>query len=363
MRVLLSCGGTGGHIYPAISIADKIKEHHPEAEILFIGTRSGMENRLVPAAGYEIRGIDASGFDRHSLLGNVKTVENLIKGGREAARIISEFAPDIAIGTGGYVTGSVMLRAHRYGARCYIHEQNAVPGVTNKLLEPYVDRIFISFEQSASEFRHPEKTVLTGNPVRAAFSSLDREACRAKIGACEGEAVLLLFGGSLGAGILNEAALDLIPNMPEKGLRFIFVTGRRYYGEIMERLEETDIPASVTVMDYADDMPSLMAAADIVVSRAGAIAVSEILVSGKASVLVPSPNVTNDHQYKNAKAVADEGAALLLRDAELEDDPSLLRRRVTELLGKPGALEEMRRNAARIAKPDAAEKIYQGLEI
>ncbi|MBQ4506110.1 MAG: undecaprenyldiphospho-muramoylpentapeptide beta-N-acetylglucosaminyltransferase [Firmicutes bacterium] len=363
MRVLLTCGGTGGHIYPAISIADKIKEHHPEAEILFIGTRHGMENRLVPAAGYEIEGIDASGLDRRNLAANIKTLENVIKGSREAARIIERFKPDLAIGTGGYVTGSVMTQAHKKKIPCYIHEQNAVPGVTNKLLESRVDKVFISFEQSAQLFRHPEKTVLTGNPVRAAFSALDRKSCREKLGLDDDCRLILLFGGSLGAGILNDAAMELGKSIGDRNIRFIFVTGRRYFEEISARKDFPQLSPSVEVISYADDMPELMTASDLVVSRAGAIAVSEILVCAKPSILVPSPNVTNNHQFKNAKAVADEGAALLIEDKELADDPGLLAEKAFALLADDAALESMRENAARLAKPDAAELIYQDLEI
>ena len=362
MRILLSCGGTGGHIYPAISIADKVKEHHPDAQILFIGTKKGMENSLVPAAGYEIRGIDASGLDRRHLLNNFKTAGNVVKGSREAAAIISEFKPDIAVGTGGYVTGTVIMQAHRKGIPCFIHEQNAIPGVTNKVLERFADKLFISFEDSARFFAHPDKCVLTGNPIRGQFSHLKDEECRAQLGVKPEEKLILLFGGSLGAEMLNESCIKLIDEMPVSDIKLYFVTGRRYYDAVCRRLEPYKDKASMfTVVPYADNMPVLMKAADLIVSRAGAIAVCEILACGKPSVLIPSPNVTNNHQYHNAKAIADAGAALLMEEADLKEDLGLFSRGVLGLMDDGPALERMSQAAARIAITDAADKIYAQL--
>ena len=364
MKVILSCGGTGGHIYPAVAIADRIKKSHPDADILFIGTKSGMENRIVPAAGYKIEGIDASGIDRHNLLKNFKTLGNVIQGGHDAARIIKEFSPDIVIGTGGYVTGTVLMKAHSAGIPCYIQEQNAVPGVTNKMLEGWAKKIFLSFESSKKHFRHPEKCVVTGNPIRADFSELDRAACRTECG-LSGETMVLITGGSLGAQKLNEAALRLIDELPGKDIKLFFVTGRRYHEEISAQLaQKTEAARScVRLIDYADNMPVLMTAADIVVSRAGAIAVSELLACGKPSVLVPSPNVTNNHQYWNAKAVADEGAAVLIEESRLDEDISVLAGEVLELASKPEALQAMASSAARIARIDAADRIFEELDI
>ncbi len=363
-KVILSCGGTGGHIYPAIAIASCIKEHDPGAGILFIGTKTGMENRLVPGAGFEIRGIDASGIDRHNLIKNIKTLENVVHGGYEASHIIKEFRPDVVIGTGGYVTGTVVMNAHRLKIPCFIHEQNAIPGLTNKMLERYADKVFISFEGSASGFRQPEKTVLTGNPIRAGFTDLDRNECRRALGIAPGERLILLFGGSLGAEVLNEACLRLIDEMPESGIKLYFVTGKRYYDEIREKVkaEGLDKP-SLTLLDYANDMPTLMKAADLVVSRAGAIALSEVFACGKPSVLVPSPNVTNNHQYHNAKAAQDAGASLLIEEKDIIPDLSAFSSAVLKLAGDSEKLGRMSECALKIAVTDAAERIYRELPL
>ncbi len=361
-KILLSCGGTGGHIYPAIAIASKIKEHQPDAEILFIGTKKGMENRLVPDAGFEIRGIDASGLNRTSIIKNVKTLENMIHGSREAAAIIKEFAPDAAVGTGGYVTWTVISQAHRAGIPCFIHEQNAVPGLTNKLLQAYADKVFISFEESVSSFRHPEKTVFTGNPIRAQFTGLSKTECRKALGIADEERFILLFGGSLGAEVLNEACLRLIDEMPENGIKLCFVTGRRYYEQIAKRLKEEGLEKPcVTLLDYADNMPVLMKASDLVISRAGAIALSEILACARPSVLVPSPNVTNNHQYYNAKAAADAGASVLIEEKDITGDLSRFSRTVLALAEDDERLGSMSLNASAIAVTDAAERIYREL--
>ncbi len=361
MRVIFSCGGTGGHIYPAIAVADKITEKRPDAEILFIGTLKGMENDLVPKAGYEIRGIDASGFNRKHLMANVSTLRNLLKGGNEAGQIIHEFRPDIAFGTGGYVTGSVINAAHRQHVRCFIHEQNAFPGLANKLLEPMTEKTFISFADSAKYFRHPDKLVLSGNPVRADFGGLSQQACREKLG-LKDELMILVFGGSLGAETINASALRLIEEIRGKNIKLYFVTGKRYYDEVKREAEARGLEQTVLI-PYADNMPELMCASDIVVSRAGAIAVSEIMVCGRPSVLIPSPNVTNNHQYYNAKAVADAGAAALIEEKDLLASPELLSKALLKLEADPAARLAMQSAAKAAAKPDAADIIFNELGI
>ena len=362
MKFVLSCGGTGGHIYPAIAIADKIKEKDPQAEILFIGTKKGMENRLVPAAGYEIKGIEARGFDRKHFLNNIKTVQTYVEGNQEVYHILKAYAPDIAIGTGGYVTGSVIAVAHRLGIKTYIHEQNAVPGVANKFLSGFVDKVFTSFEGTQNSFRRPKRVVLTGNPIRSGFTALDRAECREKLGLAEEDKMILVFGGSLGAQVLNRETLGLAENMEGKGIKLFFVTGKRYYGEIEEALGGKVIPG-LELIAYADNMPELMCAADLVVSRAGAIAVSEITACGKPSVLVPSPNVTNNHQYWNAKAVADAGAAVLVEEKDLPEGKNVLAGIVLEQAADPGRLAAMAENAKKTGRTDASEVIYRNLDL
>ena len=360
MRVIMSCAGTGGHIYPAIAIADRIKAVEPDSEIMFIGTREGMENRLVKDAGYEIRGIDASGFNRRNLLKNFKTLSDMIKGRREVDEILDSFKPDIVFGTGGYVTGNVIKEAHRRGIRTYIHEQNAIPGLANKMLEEFADKVFISFDSSREHFRHKDKLVLSGNPIRSSFSTLDRADCRSELGIADGEFLILAFGGSLGADILNKAVVRLIDELPDQGIKLYFVTGKRYYDGVLEMLKDS-ARTNFKLIPYADNMPVLMKASDLVISRSGAIAVSEITAAGRPSILVPSPNVTNNHQYYNAKAVADAGAALLIQETDMGEDYSSFTARITKLIGDGGKLEEMERAALAIGRSDAADIICENI--
>ncbi len=340
----MTCGGTGGHIYPAIAIADKIKEKNPDAEIIFIGTKSGMENRLVPAAGYEIKGIDASGLVRKSIVKNIKTAHNLIHGGHEARKIVKEFKPDIVIGTGGYVTGTVVVCAHEYGASCYIHEQNAYPGVANKLLEPFCKKVFISFPAAEKYFRDKSKIVLSGNPIRKDFIDIDHSD----------DSEILICGGSLGAEMINKAALELIKQVDDK---IVFVTGKRYYKEIANQ----NMSDNVTLLDYENDMAARMSKAKLVISRSGAITLSEILASEKPAIFIPSPNVTANHQYHNAKAVADAGAAIIVEEKDLQENIALLAEKVKELLADADKLKKMSANAKKIAKIDATDIIYKNI--
>lgn len=366
MKVLISCGGTGGHIYPGIAIADKIRKENPDAQILFVGTKTGMENQLVPAAGYEIKGIDARGFDRKKLTNNFKTVRDIITGSGEVGQIIDEFKPDIAIGTGGYVTGPVLLQAHRKGVRCCIHEQNAMPGVANRMVGVFADKIFISFEGAEKYFLHKKRVVLAGNPVRAEFQSLDREKCRAELGLSEEDRMILIFGGSLGARVINDEAIQLVHNLEkqERNVKVIFVTGNRYYDEIKAAANgngDDVLPDFVTLLSYAYNMPQLMCAADIVVCRSGAIAVSEMAACGRPGILIPSPNVTANHQYYNAKALADKGAAILLEEKALMDEDVDLSEEIFKIIDNNDILESMAKAAKAMSRMDAVDIIYNNL--
>ncbi len=370
MNVLISCGGTGGHIYPGIAIADKIREKNPDAKILFVGTKSGMENQLVPASGYDIKSIDAKGFDRKHLLKNFKTIHDTLSGSKEMIEILEEFKPDIAIGTGGYVTGPVLLQAKKHHIPCFIHEQNAMPGVANKLISNFATKVFISFEGTQKYFAHPDRAVLTGNPVRAEFSVLDREKCREELGLTDKERLVLIFGGSLGAQVINEESIQLIQRLEkERGdgsIKVIFVTGNRYYDEIRQIIDgnrDGILPDFVTLMAYAYNMPQLMCASDLVISRSGAIAVSEIAACGRPSILIPSPNVTANHQYYNAKALADRGAAVLLEEKHLLEESVDLSDEVLKILDHPEIVSFMSDAAKAMGKTDAAEIIYNNLGI
>jgi len=366
MNVIISCGGTGGHIYPGIAIADKIKKENPNANILFVGTKNGMENNLVPEAGYAIRGIDAKGIDRKHLLANFKTLNDTLHGGNEAADIINEFQPDIVIGTGGYVTGPVLLQAKMAKIPCFIHEQNAMPGVANRLISTFAKKVFVSFNGVGHYFAHPHRVVFSGNPVRAEFASLDRDKSRAELG-LKDETMVLIFGGSLGAQLINQQAISMIGKLKQNDntkIKVIFVTGNRYYDEIKADIDNRGgVPEFVDLKAYAYNMPTLMSAADIIVSRAGAIAVAELEACGRPGILIPSPNVTANHQYYNAKALSDNGAAVLLEEKVLVSGDRNLYDEVMNLANNPEKMASMASKAKSMGTMEAVDIIYNNLDI
>ncbi len=364
MKVIMTGGGTGGHIYPAIAIADKIRRKHPDAEVLFVGTERGMEKDLVPKNGYELRFITVSGFNRKKLWKNFKTAMDLLKGNRQASRIINEFNPDLVIGTGGYVCGPVVRAAHKKGVKTYIHEQNAFPGVTNKLLEKYVDKVFISFPESREYFKDQGKLVVTGNPIRKSFLLCGMSHSREKMGIKPGEFVILCFGGSLGAGKINSTmvhVIEAVNGMPDT--RLFFITGKYYFNKVLETLKEKEINLNdnINILEYADNMHEYLSAADLVISRAGALTVSEITACGKASILIPSPNVTGNHQFFNAKVVADKGGAIIIEEKDLSDEKLL--GTILRLKNNREALNGMSAASAKVGRIDAVDVIYDHLNI
>ncbi|MBQ6686601.1 MAG: undecaprenyldiphospho-muramoylpentapeptide beta-N-acetylglucosaminyltransferase [Firmicutes bacterium] len=364
MKVIMTGGGTGGHIYPAIAIADTIRREHPDAEILFVGTQRGMEKDLVPKNGYPIRFITVSGFHRKQIWKNVGTARDLMKGLREAKKILKDFRPDVVIGTGGYVCGPVVRTAHKLGIPCYVHEQNAFPGMTNKMLEQHVEKVFLSFEEAGKYFKQPEKHVVVGNPIRSSFFMGDSEHYREKLGIAEGEFAVLCFGGSLGAEKINNVMMDAIHTFNGvKGLKLFFGTGKRYYDDICKALESSGITLedNIKVMPYIDHMNEYLNACDVVISRAGALTISEITACGKASILIPSPNVTGNHQYHNAKVVADRGGAILIEEKDLTSDEVM--KAILYLKNDPTALKKMSLASAEAGCTDSADRIYQHLNI
>ncbi|MDD3169454.1 MAG: undecaprenyldiphospho-muramoylpentapeptide beta-N-acetylglucosaminyltransferase [Eubacteriales bacterium] len=345
-------------------MADKIRRKHPDAEILFVGTERGMEKELVPKNGYEIRFITVSGFHRKQLWKNLKTAVDLAKGNRQADRIIKEFGPDLVIGTGGYVCGPVVRAAHKRGIRTYIHEQNAFPGVTNKLLEKYVDKVFISFPESKRYFKDQSKLVVTGNPIRKSFLICGMNFSREKMSIRPNEFVILCFGGSLGAGRINSTMLYVIETVNSMtDIRLYFITGKNYYGKVMDALKEKDISLNhnINILEYADNIHEYLSSADLVISRAGALTVSEITACGKASILIPSPNVTGNHQYFNAKVVADKGGAIIMEEKDLTDEKLL--GTILRLKNNKEALNSMSEASACVGRLDAVDTIYDQLDV
>ncbi len=357
MKVLMTGGGTGGHIYPAIAIADKIREYHEDAEILFVGTEKGLEKTLVPKSGYDIDFITVSGFDRRNPIKAFKTAADLAKGNMQSKKIMKDFAPDYVIGTGGYVCGPVVRAAHKAGIKAYIHESNAFPGMTNRMLEQHVDKVFLGFERAAQFFKEPEKHVLTGNPVRKSFFTTTKEEAREALGIGKDEFVILSFGGSRGAGRINTAMVSVLKEV--NGMDHVslyFGTGDVYHEAIMMELDGYDCRDNIHVMRYIDPMDKYLIAADVVISRAGALSLAEITACSKAAILIPSPNVTGNHQYHNAKAVADAGGAILIEEKELADEN--LVSEIMRLRAHPEIAEEMGKKANGCAVMDSAEIIY-----
>lgn len=358
MRVIVTGGGTGGHIFPAIAIADKIKEMEPDSDILYIGNEVGLEKDLVPATGYPFKMVVTRWFDKNPLE-LMKTGFVVTKGIFQALKIMKEFKPEVVVGTGGYACVPVVFAGKIYGARCYIHEQNAYPGKANRVLERAVKKIFLGFPEAGKVFKNPAKHVPVGNPVRKRFFEADRVSSRKKLGIPENDFVIFSFGGSQGAERINDTVYDLVKKVNgEEGITYVFGTGDLYYEEIMEKLEKdhVEIKPNVIIKAYMEDIQNYLAASDVIISRAGALSVAEITVCGKASILIPSPNVTNNHQYFNAKSVADKGGAVLLEEKDLT--PEKMIEEVMKIRNNPSLLKSLTEGSRSCAPVNATDLIY-----
>ena len=356
-RVIVSGGGTGGHIFPAISIANEIKRRWPDAEILFVGAEKRMEMERVPKAGYRIEGLPVMGFDRKRLWRNFKVLFKLSESMRKAKRIVREFQPDIAVGVGGYASGPTLKAAQKAGVPTLLQEQNSYAGVTNKMLAKNARAICVAYDNMERYF--PAETIIkTGNPVRSAILECPMSQSDAKkaLGFDPERPLLLVVGGSLGSRTINEAIGASLDTFDDAGISVLWQTGK-YYAETCK--EKAEGHKNVKATAFIDDMATAYRAADIIVSRAGASTISELQLLGQAAILVPSPNVAEDHQTKNATALVDRNAAVMVRDAEAVEK---LADTVTDLLGKPDRLAEMRANILQMALPDSDRKIVDELE-
>ena len=354
LRVIISGGGTGGHIFPAVSIANAVKTMRPDAKILFVGALGRMEMQRVPAAGYEIKGLPICGFDRKNLLKNIKVLYKIWKSQLMAKKIIKDFRPQVAVGVGGYASGPTLNKAAAMGIPCLIQEQNSYAGVTNKLLAKKAEKICVAYE-GMERFFPAEKIILTGNPVRQALleTTITREDAIRSFGLDPEKKSILLVGGSLGARTINESMLRHLDLIKESGLQFIWQTGKYYSAEIAERLKGQNLP-NLKVTDFITDMGSAYRAADLVISRAGASSISEFCLIGKPVILVPSPNVAEDHQTKNALALSTRGAAIYIKDA---DAPDILLQTAIETVNDAGQLKSLSENVLKLALPDSANII------
>ena len=365
MRFLFACGGTGGHINPAVAAAQRISALMPDAECLFVGARDNMEMELVPREGFPIRGIAVGNLHRSlrpkELAHNLRSALLLTRSLREAGRIMEEFRPDAVLGTGGYVCWPVLRAAASRGIPTLLHEANALPGLTTRMLEKSMDRMMVAFEESRSGYRDPEKILAVGMPVRSGFRETDRAEARRKLG-LEERPFLLSFGGSLGAVRLNTAVAALAAENEKTGaFRLLHATGGGEEGlKAMEALlagAGAPAPRHTELRPYIYDMPTVMAAADLVICRAGASTLGELCAAGKPAILVPYPYATGNHQEKNARLLADAGGARLLRDAELT--PEALSGLVKELLAQPDLLSDMGERLRGLDRPDALDRIVE----
>ena len=366
MRVLIAAGGTAGHINPALAIAGALKAAEPDAEIHFAGRREGMEYGLVTKAGYPFHHIEINGFQRRlnaeNIVRNVVALWHLALSGPRTQKILNEVKPDLVIGCGGYVSGPIVRAAAKRGIKTAIDEQNAFPGVTNKLLAKDVDLIFAASADAVEKLGAPDKTLVVGNPVRPEVLTADRETARRNLGAGD-RTVILSFGGSLGADRINEVVADLCAWEQQQGANVLHLhaTGSRGV-DLFERLQKQKGFApgkNLVVTPYINNMPQLLAAADLVIARSGALTLAEIEAVGRAAVLIPSPNVAENHQYYNALELQNAGAAVVIEEKDLTGQ--LLVDTVQKLLGTPGKLTEMGQNAKALGNPRSLEMITEKL--
>ena len=357
-RIIVSGGGTGGHIFPALSIADAIKRKYPAAKILFVGADNRMEMQRVPDAGYEIVGLPIAGFDRKNLLKNIKVLWLILKSQRMAKKIIKDFAPQVAVGVGGYASGPTLKMAASMNIPTLIQEQNSYAGVTNKILAKKAKVICVAYDGMERFFPH-EKIKLTGNPVRKSLIDMrsNRSEALRGMGIEEGKKCVLIVGGSLGARSINEsivAQLELIK--ANSDIQFVWQTGKLYFEEMKQRVAAAGKPENLTITDFVSNMADALSAADLVVSRAGAGSISEFALLGKAVILVPSPNVSEDHQTKNAMALVEKDAAIYVADAKAKEE---LVAKAIETVRDESKIASLEENIEKMGRPNAAEEIAE----
>lgn len=368
MKFLFATGGTAGHINPALAVASYIRDNYKDAEIMFIGTADHMESRLVPNAGFAFKTIEINGFKRSfspkAIVANVKTVFKLVKSEQESKKIIRDFAPDVVIGFGGYVSGPVLQEAAKLHIPCCIHEQNAYPGITNKQLAKQVDRVMLTVEDAAKHLDCKNEPTVTGLPVRGELLNKSKKSARKELSVPDGKYLVLSFGGSLGAAPLNDSMFDILLRHADDGsvyhIHSVGTNGAEYLDKFVEkgfeRVSDTVVrKGTVEVRKYIDNMDVCMAAADLVVGRAGASSLSEIEAMGKASILIPSPYVAENHQFHNAMALVNRNAARIIEEKDLTEES--LSNMIDSLLSSQEQLFEIEKNAKSMAVLDSRERI------
>lgn len=351
MKILLTGGGTGGHIYPALALMDYIKTVNPTAEFMYVGAKRGLENKILPQMDIPFATLEIQGFKRSLSLDNLKTLRLFGKSYLEAKKIIKKFQPDIVVGTGGYVSGAMVFAASRLKVPTLIHEQNSVPGITNKFLARFVDKIAISFPDVASYFPQ-NKVVMTGNPRAQQVTQVGKSDVLTTFGLDPQQKTLLIFGGSQGARKINEAMVAALPMWSTSPYQVLYASGERYY----EAFAQLTIPANMRVVPYISNMNEVLGNVDLLVGRAGATSIAEFTALGLPAILIPSPYVTNDHQTKNAQSLVKAGAALMIPDNQLTG--ALLKEQADALLANDDLRQKMAQASKTQGHPDASTKLY-----
>ena len=364
MRVIIAAAGTGGHINPGIAIANKIKEKEPDSEIIFVGTDRGLENDLVPRAGYELKTIDAYGLSKKISIDNLKKLYKTFKGIGEAKKIVKDFKPDVVIGTGGYICGAVVLAAKKYNVPVILHESNAFPGKAVQMLAKKSNTILVSFKDAQKRIKNCKNVVFTVTPVKIKkqnYSSSQKAKIINELGLSQEKPIVLIFGGSQGAQKINEAIIGIIKNKVNKDYQMIWATGPKQYDIIKEELQKNNINIekieNTKIVPYIYNMEEVENISDLVVARSGAMTITEISNLAKPSILIPLPNVSNNHQMYNAKVLENIGAAKIIINGNLNCD--LLDNTIKSIVLDKKVCEEMGKNAFKVSTKDVEEKIYK----
>lgn len=364
MKIIFAGGGTGGHIYPAVSIAKEMKKKYKNIEILFIGTDRGMEKDIVPNEGFELKKIKVRGFERKLTVRNLIAVKEAAFSIIDVSKILSSFKPDLVVGTGGYVCGTVLLSAALAGIPTLIHEQNAFAGITNKILSRFVDKIAITFEESSKYFKDNKKIVFTGNPLRDGFLTVSKADGINKLGLKADLPIVLVVGGSRGAKKINESVLKLAQAcIANRCFQLLHITGDSQYEYCLKLYADKKISLDhdlINIFPYLHNMPDALAAADLVIGRCGAGVLSEITAMGKPSILIPYPYATDNHQEYNARALEKNGAAVVILERDINEE--ILYEQVMNLINNSDRIEDMKKHSKGLGKPYAAKMIADELE-
>jgi len=362
MRIVLSGGGTGGHIYPAVAVARQLEAEDEHTEILYIGGTRGLESKLVPQEKIPFKSIDITGFRRKLSLDNVKTIVRFLKGVKSSKEMLREFKPDVVIGTGGYVCGPVVYAASKLGIPTLIHEQNAIPGLTNRFLSRYADTVAVSFPGMESSFPGSKRVIYTGNPRATTVTTANPQRGYASLGISEGSTVVLVVGGSQGAKAINNAMIEMAPFLGKgNGVHYVYVTGEPYFEATRKALRQKlgGIPNELHVLPYIHNMPEVLACTALIINRAGASFLAEITSLGIPSILIPSPNVTNNHQEANARQLEGEGAAFVILEKDLTGKG--LHGAIQSIIGDDNLRQKMSESSLKLGKRDSAGVITNEL--